>query len=264
MVIDTFNEPSKKIRLLRNWYKEKFIKIKGGTFKMENTLTLELEKEPQLGKQSTSIISNISEAFGEAIKKGTSQMNFPDNIGEAVKSGLEKIDLKDIGSAAVESALKTGMKNLGMKAGMFNNIKDIFEAIKEGGLKKGLSAGLNVVIGLLKIPTKAKTMIKNGKDLILDSCFEDELKAVMKKQQNTISRINKKCEQMENAFQKGDNKTLERISKTLKSDLEKVMPIAKVIQKGESILNQYELYKNKGKMALSAQEKELCQKLVIT
>ena len=150
---------------------------------------------------------------------------------------------------------------MGMKTSTFNSLKSILEAVKEGDLKKGLTAGFNVVISLLKVPTTAKTILKNGKDLVINQVFDDELQTVMTKQKNTISRIDKKCIQMEEAFQKNDVKTLDRVAKTLKTDLEKVMPIQNVIAKGQNILNQYELYKNKGNQQLTNEKKELCLKL---
>jgi len=227
---------------------------------MSNTLSLNLneEKEVVLDKQSKNILENFSDAFSNAVKIGTEKINLPDNWGEKVKEGLEKIDLKEIGVSAVESALKSGMKSLGMKSSTFTSLKNIFDAVKEGDLKKGLGSGFNVAIGMLNIPTNIKTFLKNGKNIVLDQVFEDELKTVMTKQKNTISRIDKKCTQMEEAFQKNDTKTLDRIAKTLKTDLEKVMPIQTVIQRGETILNQYQLYKNKGGVKLTQDEKDLC------
>lgn len=227
---------------------------------MEKTLELNLnsEKEIVLEKHSKNILENISDAFSNAIKKGTDLINLPDNWSEEVKSGLEKIDLKEIGESVVETALKAGMKSLGMKTSTFNSLTSIFDAVKEGDLKKGLDSGFNITIGMLKIPTNVKTLLKNGKDVVLDQVFEDELKIVMTKQKNTISRIDRKCVQMEEAFQKNDAKTLDRISKTLKTDLEKVMPIQDVIKRGQLMLNQYKLYKNKGNKALTQEEKDLC------
>lgn len=230
---------------------------------MTNTLTLDLntQKEITLDKQSVNIFENIGTAFSNAVKKGSELINFPDNLGETVKNGLEKIDLKEIGASAVENALKTGMKSLGMKTSTFNNLKDIVNAVKEGNLKGGLESGLDIAINLLKVPTTAKTFLKSGKNLILDNIFEDELKTIMTKQKNTISRINKKCIQIEEAFKNNDTKTLDKVAKTLKTDLEKVMPIQEVIERGHSTLNKYNLYKNKGGAELTQMEQELCEKL---
>lgn len=230
---------------------------------MTNELSLKLnqEKDIELSSQANNIITNISEAFSNAVKKGAEKLELPDGFGEKVKEGLEKIDLKEIGESVAETALKAGMKSLGMKTSTFNSLKSIFEAIKEGDLKKGLNSGFNVAISLLKLPTTVKTAIKSGKDVVLEQVFDDELKAIMKKEQNTISRIDKKCLQMEEAFKTDDVKTLDKVAKTLKKDLDKVMPIQNVIEKGQGILNQYELYKNKENKQLTADEKELCLQL---
>ena len=143
---------------------------------MEKTLELNLnsEKEIVLEKQSKNILENISDAFSNAIKKGTELINLPDNWSEDVKAGFEKIDLKEIGESVVETALKAGMKSLGMKTSTFNSLKSIFDAVKEGDLKKGLDSGFNIAVGMLKIPTNVKTLLKNSKDVVLDQVFDDE------------------------------------------------------------------------------------------
>ena len=231
---------------------------------MVQALNLELTKDRNfdLGEQTKNIVSNISDAFSNAVKKGTESIKFPDGIGDLVRTGFDKIDLKEIGNSAAFNALKTGMKNLGINSSTFNSLKDIFDAIRSGDLKKGLSSGLNVAISALKIPATAKSLLKSGKNFILENTLEDELKSVMKKQQNTISRINKKCLQMEEAFKANDTKALDKTYKSLKTDMEKVMPIKNVIGKGNSMINQYELYKNKGYVPLTNEEIEMCNKLV--
>ena len=232
---------------------------------MENlSLTLNDAKALTLPNNSNNIVSSIGDAFSNAVKKGVEKLSFPDNLGEAVKEGFSKIDLGEIGAKAAEGALTIGLDKLGVKSNTFNSIKQIFEAVKEGDLKKGLASGLNIAIDLLKVPQIAKTIIKEGKDLILEQTLGDELKNLMKKQQNTISRINNKCIQMEEAFKNNDTKTLDKVYKTLKSDVSKVMPIKDVIDRGNSMLNRYELYKNKGGSALTSTEIELCEKLAWT
>lgn len=230
---------------------------------MEKVLELNLEKSNEiiLTEESKNIFENIADAFSNAVNKIGELIEIPDKYKEVVKDGINKFDFKGIASSATEAALKSGMKSMGMKVSTFNDIKGIFEAIKEGDLKKGLSEGIDLGVSVMKIPANIKNVIKSGKELILDKAFEDELKTVMEKQKNTISRINKKCDQIEKAFSENDEKTIERISKTLKLDLKKVMPIENVIQRGKEVLNECELYKNKNNKQLSEIEKELCKKL---
>lgn len=230
---------------------------------MTNELSLDLEKNNDLviTENAKNIFDNISDAFSNAVDKGVELLRIPDNALNKVKEGFENFDFKDVASSAVESALKTGMKSLGMKVSTFNSLKGVFDAVKEGNLKDGLSSALNAGISILKVPSTVKSFLNSSKNLILDKAFEDELKIVMKKQQNTISRINKKCDQIEEAINKGDVLSVEKVIKTLKNDLKKVMPIQNVIERGNSIVNQYELLKNKG-ASLTQDEKELCRKLV--
>ena len=227
----------------------------------ELTLSLNKVKDLDLNDQSKNILSNIGEVFSKAIKKGSEKLSFPNGLKEQVKEGFEKINLKEIGEKAAESALKEGMKKLGIKSNTFSSLKGVFEAVKEGDLKKGLSSGFNLAINTVKLPQVAKTIIREGKDFILEKTMGDELKNLMKRQQNTISRINKKCDQMEDAFKTNDTKTLEKISKTLKIDIEKVMPIQDVITRGNNMLNRYELFKNKNGGEISKTEMELIRKL---
>ena len=230
---------------------------------MAGTLDLSLNnfKNVNLDNSSKNIINSIGEAFKNAVNKGAERLSFPDGMSQAVKEGLEKIDLKEIGGKAAESALKAGMQSLGMKSNLFSNVKGVFKAIQEGDLKGGLSSGLNAAIDIVKLPKVAKTILKQGKDVILEQTMGDELKNVMKTQQNTISRINKKCTQMEEAFKNNDDKTLDRVYKSLRTDMEKVMPIQNVLNKGNDIMNRYELYKNRGTTQVTQIESELLKKL---
>ena len=105
-------------------------------------LTLNSAKELSLDNQTKNIITNIGDAFSNAVKKGSEMLNFPNNLGESVKQGLDKIDLSEIGGKAAESALKVGLSKLGINGNTFTSVKQIFEAVKEGDLKKGLSSCL--------------------------------------------------------------------------------------------------------------------------
>ena len=54
--------------------------------------------------------------------------------GLKAKGDLE-IDIKGIGESVVETALKTGLKKLGVKTSTFNSVKSVIDAVKEGDLK---------------------------------------------------------------------------------------------------------------------------------
>lgn len=230
---------------------------------MEKVLNLELEKSKDLilTNESKNIFENVANAFSNTIDKIGDYIQIPEKYKETIGEQFKNFDIKEVAGAATESALRTGMKSLGMKVSTFDNIKDLIDAVKEGDLKSGLSEVIDLALSSFKLPTTVKNAIKSGKNLILENAFEDELKKVMEKQKNTISRIDKKCNQLENALKENDEKTINRISKTLKTDLEKVMPIEKTIMRGRSILNECELFKNKNNKEITELEKELCRKL---
>ena len=230
---------------------------------MEKILNLELNKGDELviTREAKNIFENVSDAFSNTINKIGDFINIPEKYKENVKEQFEKFDVKEIASSAAEVALRSGMKSLGMKVSTFDNIKDLYDAIKEGDLKKGISEGIDIALSCVKIPGSVKNAIQSGKTLILDKAFDDELKTVMEKQKNTISRIDKKCKQLEEALKENDVKTINKVSKTLKNDLEKVFPIENTISRGRRILNECELYKNKGEKIITEAEKELCSKL---
>lgn len=231
---------------------------------MVNTIALELEKTRTLDitEGAKNIYSNISEAFSNAVDKGIEILPIPRQYETAVKEGVKKFDFKTFAGKAVEATLKTAMKAMGMKASTFDSLKEIGEAIKNSDLKKGLSSVLDIGINSIKgVPTDIKKFIKSSKDLILGETFDHELTKVMTRQKNTIARLDKKCNSFEEAIKKSDIKTMDKLAKNIRTDLEKVMPIEKVIQKAQNILNQYELIKNKEGVALTEQELELCSKL---
>lgn len=229
---------------------------------MENVLNLELAKNDEivLTKETKNVFENIADAFSNTVNKIGDLIPISDEYKTKAKEQFQNFDAKKVASAAAETALRTGMKSLGMKVSVFDNIKDLFEAIKKGDLKSSLSEGIDLMLSASKLPTNVKNAIKSGKTLILENAFEDELKKVMEKQKNTISRINKKCDKLEIALTESDEKTINKISKTLKTDLEKVAPIEKTIERGRSVLNKCELFKNKDNTKLTQAEAELCEK----
>ncbi len=83
----------------------------------------------------------------------------------------------------------------------------------------------------------------------------------MVKQKNTLSRLNKKCDNFDKALKENDEKNMKKYATAIGKDLEKVSLISKTIDRGKEILNKYELMKNKGSTELNSLEQELCAKL---
>lgn len=187
----------------------------------------------------------------------------PEQYENTIRQGIKNFDFKTLAGNAIEMVLKTTLKSMGMQTSTFNSLKDIGQAIKNSDIKKALSGVLDIGVNSLKgVPTTVKSFLKSSKNLILENIFEDELKKVMTKQKNTISRLNKKCSSFEEALNKQDMKEMDKLAKSIKTDLDKVIPIRDVILKSNETLNIYNLIKNKGSYELTNEELELCKKLI--
>jgi hypothetical protein len=231
---------------------------------MNNELTLELNKNSELNisENTKNIFENISEAFDKAIDKGIDMFSLPDGLGESLKEGIKNFDYGELLTDVLSATLKQGMKKIGMKTSSFEDLVQIKDAIVEGNLKKGLSNVLDIVIDNVKlIPEGIKELVKGGKDKILGTTFDNEFNEIMEKQKSTLSRINKNCDKMEKAISQNDFKTVDKLEKSIKNDLIKIMPIGNVINRANSLLNMNELRKNK-QADLTNEEVELCKKIV--
>jgi len=207
--------------------------------------------------------STVSEAFQNAFHKGVNNLNLESNVLTKVKEGMKKFDLKEVASKTIDTAMKTTLKSVaGVKAGTINNLKDLGKAIRDSNLKGGLKSVINMGVDSIKgIPSSVKKILKDGTDLILGDTFDDELQKVMVKQKNTLSRINKKCDSFENAFQLNDEKNMKKYVESISKDLGKITLISETINRGKEIINRYELMKNKGSTELSQVEQELLKQI---
>lgn len=215
----------------------------------------------EMTKENQNLVSEVSNAFSNAVNKGIGLVELPENYREVVTTEVKKTNWKEAGAKVIEGALRIGAQALGINSKSFDSIKSAFEALKAGNFKEGLSSVLDSGIEVLTgVPKAAKDLIKSGKDIILGTNLENELKTVMVKQKNTIDRLDKKCDKFDKALQNNDAKEMKKQIRLIKNDLEKVMVIENTINRARSTVNQYELMQMKGAM-LTAQEKEVCAKI---
>ncbi len=231
---------------------------------MNNSLTLDLNKglELTLTPENKNIVSEVSNAFTNAIDKGIEKINVDTTIQNSVKDIMKKEQVKTAGAQAIEAALRIGAKVIGINNSTFNSAKQILDALKTGDLKKGLAGVIDIGIDLIKgVPAEAKKLIKSSKNLILGETFDSELKNVMVKQKNTIDRLDKKCNKFDEALSKNDDKEMAKQIKSIKADLDKVMLIENTINRARATVNKYELMQNKGVYELSKAEYEVIEKI---
>ena len=205
----------------------------------------------------------VSTAFNNSLDKGLNNMGLGESMLDKIKKGFEKINIKDVASKTIDTAMKITLKAAtGIKAKTVDSLKDIGKAIRDCDLKSGLKGVLNIGIGAIKgIPTSIKNVVKDGVDLILGDTFDNELQKVMVKEKNTLTRIDKKCNEFEKAFTENNEKDMKKYANGISKDLEKISLVSKTIDRGKEIVNRYELIKNKGSTELNSIEQELVKML---
>lgn len=208
--------------------------------------------------------TTVSETFNNALDKGLNSLNVEEGFLGKIKDGLEKFDIKKVASDTIDTALKSTLKTVaGVKAKTVDTLQDLGKAIRDADLKGGLKSVLNIGIDSIKaIPSSIKNVVTDGIDLILGDTFDDELKKVMTKQKNTLSRIDKKCDEFEKALTENDEKNMKKYANGISKELEKISLISETIDRGKEIVNKYQLMQNKGSTELTSIEQELCKQLV--
>lgn len=207
--------------------------------------------------------TTVNEAFNSALDKGINKLNLENNVVNKVKEGFKKFNIKDVASKTIDTAMKSTLKSVaGVKAKAVDDIKDIGKAIRDSNLKGGLRGVINLGVDSMKgIPSAVKKIVKGGTDLILGETFDDELKRVMTTNKNTLTRMNKKCDSFEKAFNEKDEKGMKKYVAGITKDLEKVSLISETINRGKEIVNRYELMKNKGSTNISKVEQDLLKQI---
>ena len=154
----------------------------------------------------------------------------------------------------------------GIFTGKFENMEQVNNVIKKGGLLESISEALDWGIkkssekGILKKST-AKT-IQKGKNVILET-INNNIEKDINSQMKTIENIDKNILQWEKYYNNKDFKNMDKYFNRIEKDLDKIMPIENIIKKARQIENLHILIKNKGKnFNLQSKEIELAKKLI--
>ena len=230
------------------------------TIEINNNIKNELE-------QKNFLETTLGKTINTGIDIGIRAL-LPDYIEEQVidlKDNLIKYGLKDGIKKSIDDALNVGKSAIGIVTGNFENISQVQEAIKSGGIIDNVSNLLDDVInkvykkGLIN-STVAKT-IKQGKNSILNN-VEKNIENTFKKQINSIEYIEKYINNWKKCFNNKDFEGMEKEYKKIKIDFNNLIPIEKTISDVRTIENLHNLIKNNGQdFNLTQEQLELAEKL---
>lgn len=233
---------------------------------MENNLSNELTINNNMEQQNF-LETTLGKTINTGIDIGIRAL-LPDYIEEQIidlKDNLIKYGLKDGIKKSIDDAINIGKSAIGIVTGNFENIIQVQEAIKSGGIIDNISNLLDDIIskvyskGIIN-NTVAKT-IKQGKNSILNN-IEKNIENTFNKQINCLEYTEKYINNWKEYYSKKDFEGMEREYKKIEKEINNLIPIENVIDNVKTIENIHNLIKNNGQdFNLTQDQKELAKKL---
>lgn len=237
---------------------------------MENVLnnSIELNNNLEIEKEQKNFLETT---LGKTINTGIDigiRAILPDYIEEQIidlKDNLIKYGLKEGIKKSIDDAINIGKSAIGIVSGNFENIAQMQEAIKNGGIIDNVSSLLDSVInkvqsnGLIN-STVART-IKQGKNSILNN-VEKNIENTFNNQIKALNYTEKYIENWKNYFENKDFNGMEKEYKKIKTEMNYLAPIEKMINEARTIENLHMLIKNNGQdFNLTKEQMELAENL---
>lgn len=237
---------------------------------MENVLnnSIELNNNLEIEKEQKNFLETT---LGKTINTGIDigiRAILPDYIEEQIidlKDNLIKYGLKEGIKKSIDDAINIGKSAIGIVSGNFENIAQMQEAIKNGGIIDNVSSLLDSVInkvqsnGLIN-STVART-IKQGKNSILNN-VEKNIENTFNNQIKALNYTEKYIENWKNYFENKDFNGMEKEYKKIKTEMNYLAPIEKMINEARTVENLHMLIKNNGQdFNLTQEQMELAEKL---
>lgn len=234
---------------------------------ISNNLILENNLNNNIGQQKF-LETTLGKTINTGIDLGIRAV-LPDYIEEQIiglKDNLINYGLKDGIKKSIDDALNLGKSALGIVTGNFENISQVQNAIKNGGILDNISKVLDSVVnnvykkGLIN-NNVAKT-IKQGKNVILNN-VEKNIEKTFENQINSLEYTKKYLNNWKNYFNNKNFEGMEREYIKIEKEIKNLIPIKKTINEIRTIENLHNLIKNNGKnFNLTNQEIELANKLI--
>lgn len=235
-----------------------------------------LEKNNEINLENNLVNENTQKNFLEttlgktintAVDIGIRAL-LPDFIDEQViniKDNLLNYGLKDGITKTIDDSIDLGKSAIGIVTGNFENVSQMQEAIKTGGLIDGISSLLDTVVDKVKeaglINNTVASTIKQGKNVILNS-VESNIENTFNKQYESIEYINKYISNWKNYFEDKNFEGMEKEYNKIETQLKNVAPIQKTINDAKTIEVLHNLIKNNGQdFNLTQEQLELAEKL---
>ncbi|MBQ3413890.1 MAG: hypothetical protein IJH39_00765 [Clostridia bacterium] len=221
----------------------------------------------EVSDQNNFLQSVLGKTINTAIDIGL-RAALPDLIENQViniKDNMLNYGLKDGVNKTIEDAINLGKSAIGIVTGNFDNISQMQDAVKSGGIIDGVSTLIDTVLNQMQnagvINKNISTAIKQGKNIILNN-VENNIQKTFSDQLKNIENLDKDISNWQKAFTERDFNSMEKSYKKVIVELKNIVPIEKTISKARTIENLHNLIKSNGKnFDLTEEEIELANKL---
>ena len=236
--------------------------------KLEKNNNLDINNNIELEKEQKNFLNTtLGKTINSAIDIGIRAV-LPDFLDEQIvniKNNLLEYGLKEGISKTIEDAINLGKSTIGIFTGNFENISQMQDAVKSGGVIDGISTLLDSVINRTRkaglIDNNVSSLIKRGKNIILNN-VENNIENTFKKQYQNLEYMNKCIDNWKNSFKNQDFAKMEREYKKLEKQLQQIAPIEKTINEAKTIEVLHNLIKNNGQdFNLTNEQLELAERL---
>ena len=218
-------------------------------------------------KQNNFLQSALGKAINNGINIGLRYLlpNWAEDKVIELKDNLLNYGLKDGISKTIQSVIDTGKSAIGIVTGNFENVNQINEAVKNGGILDSVSeifdSVLNKIYSSGKLNDTTLNLIKNGKNSILNN-VEKNIESTLTTQITSSQRMEKYINSWKEYFQNKDFPGMDKEYKNIKTELKQLVPIENTINSARSIELLHNLIKNNGQdFKLTQEEIELANKL---
>ena len=234
---------------------------------LEKNNNIELNNILNENSQKNFLETTLGKTINTAIDIGIRTL-LPDFIEDQIiniKNNLLEYGLKDGIKKTIDDTIDLGKSAIGIVTGNFENISQMQNAIKNGGLIDGMSSLLDTVVNKINkaglINTNIAKTIIQGKDVILNN-MESNIEATFQKQYNAVENINKYMDNWKRYFDSKDFNNMEKEFKQIEKQIEKIAPIEKTINEARNIQLIHNLIKNNGQdFNLTQDQLDLVEKL---
>ncbi|MBQ9298161.1 MAG: hypothetical protein IJ223_03880 [Clostridia bacterium] len=235
---------------------------------LNNRMDLNLENNLILEKQNNFFETNIGKAINGGINIGLRLLlpDFLENQIIEIKDILMSQGIKDGIKTITNSIMDLGKSVTGIFTGKFENITQIENAIKNGGVLDLTSKVLDKSIDLAKqnklINNSTAIVLKKGQKVLLKS-INNNMENMLTSQMKSIEKLDKYISNWKSAYKEKNIEKMKKEYKKINTELNKVIPIEKTIKTARNIENIHNLILNNGNnFNLSETELDLAKKLV--